>query len=92
MLCRVCGIDMAVRRVSADGVPIESCINPKCPRCQKQQAKWGRYAGRRERGGERMKKTTGAIGHTGSQVVEAATPKKGGKKPDVKKGGDLRSR
>ena len=39
-----------------------------------------------------MKKTTGAIGHTGSLVVEAATPKKGGKKPDVKKGGDLRSR
>ncbi len=39
-----------------------------------------------------MSKTTGRIGHAGSQVIEAVTPKKGGKTPDVKKGGDLRSR
>jgi len=33
----------------------------------------------------------GKVGHGGSQVIEAVTPKKGGLSPDVKKGGDLRA-
>ncbi len=47
---------------------------------------------RAAKGGERMEGYAKNIGHTGSQVIEAVTPKKGGVSPDVSKGGDLRGR
>ncbi len=35
MLCPSCKIEMAVRAVSAQGAPIERCVNPRCPRYDK---------------------------------------------------------
>ncbi|MBQ3077999.1 MAG: hypothetical protein IJC43_09085 [Clostridia bacterium] len=33
----------------------------------------------------------GKVGHGGSQIIEAVTPRKGGMKPQSRKGGDLRA-